>query len=509
MEIYVLRHCETEANKNNLWSGPKKDLLLSEKGEERNQELIKELSKIDFDVIYTSPMKRCLQTSEKIANIANTKLIIDNRLIERNFGKLEGKKCIEEDKRKLSDFNLNTDLSKDVEKIQDLYYKKVKPFYEDVLNKPHKKILIVTHSWIVRLSNYFFSNEKDTKLISIRPKNGEYIVFNKEKLVSRNFNEVFIDGDKIIKKSSYTNKFHDEINWMINIPDELKKFTPHIYEYHISPTNKNDDVSFIKMEYINEKSFDDFYINKKINLEQIQCFFNHIVCFLKTTSNYQIEMNPNDIQKYLYEIYYNKTIQRCDSIKNSHKFKYYFYNEFYINGIKYKSINYYLSFLEDKLNELKIINEFRPFRIIHGDLCFNNIIFKNNKMYLIDPRGSFGQRSLYGDYLYELAKILHSINGYDNIVNNHYELKLEGNSIKYKIHKSQNKENFLNGFHKFILERERERAANLFHRVTIVFIYDTTTWGKLWASNNYAIICYWKIKSIYKIKPKLNKVLVF
>ena len=267
MEIYVLRHCKTESNINNKWCGSKSDINLSSIGEQQNNKVINELSKIDFDYVFSSPLKRCIVTSKPIANKTKAKLIIDNRIIERDFGDLEGKECSCDDKEKLSIFELNTDLNKNVEKISDMFFNRVIPFIKELEKINAKKVLIVTHSWVLRLFNYFFCDDvKNNEVIKNAPKNGEYkkFVIN-NKLISRHFNSLTIKGNKITKRSSYTEKFNNEINWMISIPDEIKIFIPKIYDYKISNKNDDSDFSYITMEYINKQSFDQIYLNQILN----------------------------------------------------------------------------------------------------------------------------------------------------------------------------------------------------------------------------------------------------
>ncbi len=51
---------------------------------------------------------------------------------------------------------------------------------------------------------------------------------------------------------------------------------------------------------------------------------------------------------------------------------------------------------------------------------------------MIDPRGTFGEFDIYGDERYELAKILHSIEGkYDFIIKDLF--KLETDDLNYRI----------------------------------------------------------------------------
>lgn len=61
--------------------------------------------------------------------------------------------------------------------------------------------------------------------------------------------------------------------------------------------------------------------------------------------------------------------------------------------------------------------------LIHGDLTLSNSLMQNNKIYLIDPRGKFGETRYYGDSMYDIAKIYFSlITNFDNL--NHHRFKL-------------------------------------------------------------------------------------
>ena len=60
-----------------------------------------------------------------------------------------------------------------VEKINDMYNKRIKPFLMKIkkeFENTNKNILICSHSWVGRLLFYFVSNEKDEQVIKIAPK---------------------------------------------------------------------------------------------------------------------------------------------------------------------------------------------------------------------------------------------------------------------------------------------------------------------------------------------------
>ena len=93
------------------------------------------------------------------------------------------------------------------------------------------------------------------------------------------------------------------------------------------------------------------------------------------------------------------------------------------NGVAYK--NFSLLETEVKAKVEQMSNDFSPC-IMHGDFCFSNILFDLNNLIikLIDPRGSFGVPSIFGDPRYDVAKLRHSAVGlYDFIVSGFFLLE--------------------------------------------------------------------------------------
>ncbi len=89
MKLYLIRHGESENNKNGCFTGWT-DANLTEKGYEDARGVRKYISDIKFDKIYSSDLKRAKKTAETALPgcvYEETPL-----LRERNFGKLEGNK---------------------------------------------------------------------------------------------------------------------------------------------------------------------------------------------------------------------------------------------------------------------------------------------------------------------------------------------------------------------------------------------------------------------------------
>ena len=88
-----------------------------------------------------------------------------------------------------------------------------------------------------------------------------------------------------------------------------------------------------------------------------------------------------------------------------------------MNGIQYLSLDEICDKLKLVIPEM--LFDVDTFNIIHGDLCFANIMVDSNLSFIkvIDPRGKFGSYDIYGDFGYELAKLFHSVDGkYDFII---------------------------------------------------------------------------------------------
>ena len=151
MILYIVRHGETEKNKYGLVQG-RTECDLNEEGISKAKELIPLVKDINIDVVISSPLKRAYDTA-KIITDNQYPINTDDRLIERDWGLCEGASIDDVDTVKCWNFYLNTDDNK-IEKVQDLL-KRVSEFIEDIKEKySDKKVLIVTHSAILRAFHY-------------------------------------------------------------------------------------------------------------------------------------------------------------------------------------------------------------------------------------------------------------------------------------------------------------------------------------------------------------------
>jgi len=88
-EFILVRHGETAWNVAEVFRG-RTDIELSDTGIRQAELLAEYLSSIKIDAIYSSPMKRALQTAEAIAGYSKCRVNITPGLIDFNFGKWQG-----------------------------------------------------------------------------------------------------------------------------------------------------------------------------------------------------------------------------------------------------------------------------------------------------------------------------------------------------------------------------------------------------------------------------------
>lgn len=95
MKIYFVRHGETDWNKERKIQG-QVDIPLNEFGRHLARETAKGLRDVLFDVCFTSPLGRARETAEIILQGRDVPILEDKRILEMNFGVLEGKCCSKE-----------------------------------------------------------------------------------------------------------------------------------------------------------------------------------------------------------------------------------------------------------------------------------------------------------------------------------------------------------------------------------------------------------------------------
>lgn len=155
LDIYLLRHGQTQWNADgNRYCG-RTDIALTEAGYRQARMVKEHLSSLTFDAIYSSPLERAYVTAQTSGG--GKPVIKDQRLIEVDFGKWEGKtkeQFISEDpetwERWMSD-PLTARAGGTGETAKEVITRVDDFFSEKLHQRKHSNILVVGHNGINRL----------------------------------------------------------------------------------------------------------------------------------------------------------------------------------------------------------------------------------------------------------------------------------------------------------------------------------------------------------------------
>ncbi len=132
MNIYLVRHGETDWNAERRLMG-QTDIPLNKIGKDQAENLRIRLEDVDFDVCFTSPLKRAKETASIICN--NKCQIIEDDLLKESFGgKNQGKLIKDCD---FEDSSMETEES---------IFDRAKRFLDKIKNIDCNNVLIVSHS---------------------------------------------------------------------------------------------------------------------------------------------------------------------------------------------------------------------------------------------------------------------------------------------------------------------------------------------------------------------------
>lgn len=193
MNIYITRHSKTIWNQEKRLQG-RKDSPLTQEGIENGYALKEYISNITFDCVYSSPIKRAYDTAKLISN---QQIIIDDRLIEMDFGILEGKKIDEILKDNYSVYNNMWNHPELFDRIEngesyDEVQKRVKSFLDDLIQLDYENVLIVTHGMLfINMCAYMMKLERK-----------DFVMIN-QKVVDGCSLTLFLETDGEYKKIFY------------------------------------------------------------------------------------------------------------------------------------------------------------------------------------------------------------------------------------------------------------------------------------------------------------------
>ncbi|HAQ0902448.1 TPA: capsular biosynthesis protein, partial [Enterococcus faecium] len=296
-------------------------------------------------------------------------------------------------------------------------------YFRECLRKALMSNVVNVNSFYQALQEY----SKRYEFLSIKTNNwfdighADKYYNSKLEVKAREFNHISIDKDRSIlrKISEDVEKFIGEIKWYLKLPAQVEYVRPRIFEYSTSYINP-----YVSMEYYSYHTVHELFLYSDLTKKQWIDIFNRIRFVCSDFKRYSV--SGDNIQKSLKDMYLDKTFQRFNKLRKDPRFTEFFSSDIQINGVRYKSLDQIEALLS--VSVPRELFDITQFNIIHGDLCFANIMVDNTFSFIkvIDPRGKFGDFDIYGDYRYELAKLFHSVDGkYDFIIKDLFTIKYD------------------------------------------------------------------------------------
>ncbi|RZI85100.1 MAG: hypothetical protein EOP38_06375 [Rubrivivax sp.] len=233
----------------------------------------------------------------------------------------------------------------------------------------------------------------------------------------RHFNRVAAtDRYTIAKQSTNPHKLRQEFQFFASIPAKMKRF-------FIEPFDFRDDghSASYRMERLLVPDFALQWLHNSVRTADFEQFIRHVFYFLGERESQPC--TPSAGRQAADTLYIDKVVERVASLQAMDGYRAVSMHADHAFGGVERLLERYRA-LYQRLSPLR---SYEQHAIIHGDLCFSNILYNGalGTLKLIDPRGASTLADLYSDPFYDLAKLSHSIEGqYDYINAGQFSIEL-------------------------------------------------------------------------------------
>ncbi len=183
MKIYIVRHGETVLNAKGVMQG-RLDEPLNQNGRDLAEVTGKAMKGICFDACISSPLNRAMETAKIILRESGNEIPIttDDRIIEINFGDIEGKKITEMGEKGYRFFMdpLHFAGFPNGETIRDLCVRTQEFLNELIDGDDGKTVLVSTHGVAMRAMVHGLSDEPENFWYGHAPYNCSFTIVQAE-----------------------------------------------------------------------------------------------------------------------------------------------------------------------------------------------------------------------------------------------------------------------------------------------------------------------------------------
>ncbi len=156
MKITFIRHAQTEYNSDRVVNGQSDNEGINDIGEQEAYTVADKLQPQDYDIIFSSPLKRAKETAEIINQTLHLPIYYRDSLKERSFGSLEGKQWTEiedqtdlrfDEEQKLLEIDISPWGGESIIEMR----QRVEGFLAELKDKySEMHPLAVTHTWVIK-----------------------------------------------------------------------------------------------------------------------------------------------------------------------------------------------------------------------------------------------------------------------------------------------------------------------------------------------------------------------
>ena len=183
-KIYAFRHSESVHNKKGVFSG-RSDVELTTSGRKKAQQIARKLKNKKIDLAFTSPLSRTKECLDYILKYhPETKVVVDKRLLERDYGKLTGKNKKEYARKYPKLFPIyhrSYDVSPPGGESMKQVDKRVNLFLKDMLNtikeENIKVVIIAAHGNSIRPIRKYFEGLNNKEMMEIETDKGSVLEY--------------------------------------------------------------------------------------------------------------------------------------------------------------------------------------------------------------------------------------------------------------------------------------------------------------------------------------------
>lgn len=245
-----------------------------------------------------------------------------------------------------------------------------------------------------------------------------YYVSRSRLTTERSFNDLRIRDGLVWKSSSKSDRVEAESHWFASVPYQVRAFAPQ----YLGRFSAHGAQGY-RLEYLHYSSLADLFVFGRLPDYTWATIVGRCADFLRACREASLD-EVAEVSDYASMHRVKTSLRLADwaAAEGQSLEKGWRVNSRPVPGL--------LAIVD----ELATVIEAHPApaaTIVHGDLCFSNILFdfRSDSVRVLDPRGqdAAGRVTAWGDQRYDAAKLLHSTNGlYDFIIAGHIESRLVG-----------------------------------------------------------------------------------